>query len=63
MKTSLLRQQTTSGKDYEPPLLFFRQATFIIFSCSHLCESSPHLYESSPHLGQSSSHLMNLQLI
>ena len=24
MKTSLLRQQTTSGKDFEPPLLLFR---------------------------------------
>ena len=39
MKTSLLRQQTTStsGKDFEPPLLFFRSALFdqfYVHSCS-----------------------------
>ena len=44
MKTSLLRQQTTStsGKDFEPPLLFFRSALldqFYIHSCSQYWHS------------------------
>ena len=48
MKTSLLRQQTTStsGKDFEPPLLFFRSALFDQFYI-HSCSQYWHSFRNS----------------
>merc|ERR1712012_86862 len=58
MKTSLLRQQTTStsGKDFEPPLLFFR-VLLLLF----LCLLSILIHEKTKVLREENEHLSHLR--